>query len=83
MVAGGLRSAGIERVVLSSSAPSAADVARGFCLGTPLRFALEQRGSLDALTDRMAAEMTERLGPGPVEGELAALLVHATRPGAS
>ena len=37
-------------------------------------------GSLPELTERLAAEMTARLGPGPVTGELAAFLVTARAP---
>ncbi|HEU5266016.1 MAG TPA: class I SAM-dependent methyltransferase [Jatrophihabitans sp.] len=75
--AAGLDGNRIEPLVLHGRAPSAAIVAEGFCLGTPLRFALEQRGSLHELTRAVAAEMTARLGDGPVEGELAAFVVTA------
>ena len=49
----------------------------GFCYGTPLRFQLDQRGSLPELTERLQREMTARLGTGPVAGDLAAFLVTA------
>lgn len=78
--AGGLAEPAVERVVLRGRAASARTLARGFCLGTPLRFALQERGSLPELTERLAAEMTTRLGPGPVTGELAAFLVTARAP---
>lgn len=78
--AGGLEPVAIERLVLHGTAPSAATLAEGFCRGTPLRFALQERGDLDDLTAAVAAEMTTRLGRGPVEGELAALVVSARRP---
>ena len=77
--AGGLTDVVIDRVVLRSNATSAADLARGFCLGTPLRFALEERGPLDELTRAVAEEMTARLGSGAVSGELAAYVVSARR----
>ena len=77
--AAGLSADRIEPLVLRGRAPSAASVAEGFCLGTPLRFALEQRGSLPELTRAVAAEMTARLGDGPVEGDLAAFVVTARR----
>ena len=43
LLAGGLSHVSIERLVLSGSVTSAAALAEGFCLGTPLRFALEER----------------------------------------
>lgn len=41
--AAGLTRVRIDRHVLDGTAPSAATLAEGFCLGTPLRFALEKR----------------------------------------
>ncbi len=79
LAAGGLRADSIERLVLPGTAPSARVLTEGFCLGTPLRFGLEQRGSLPELTDALGREMTSRLGDGPVHGDLAAYLVTATR----
>lgn len=79
VVAGGLEPVAVERVVLPTSAPSAAVLAEGFCLGTPLRFALQERGPLHELTPALAAAMTARLGEGPVLGELAAWVVTARR----
>ncbi len=78
--AGGLEPVSVERVVLQGAAPSAATLADGFCRGTPLRFALLERGDLDELTMAIAAEMTARLGEGPVGGDLAAIVVAARRP---
>lgn len=77
--AGGLEPESIDRVVLPGSAPSARTLAEGFCLGTPLRFALAERGPLEELTEALAEQMTVRLGAGPVEGELAAFVVTARR----
>ena len=45
LIAGGLAPVGIERVQLRGRSASAATVAEGFCLGGPMRFELEQRGS--------------------------------------
>jgi SAM-dependent methyltransferase len=78
--AGGLRAESIDRVVLTGQASSARVVAEGFCLGTPLRFALEERGSIDQLTTAVGDAMTDRLGQGPVESELAAYVVTARKP---
>jgi SAM-dependent methyltransferase len=78
---GGLRVESLDRVVLRGRAASARDVAEGFCLGTPLRFALEERGDLAELTRAVGDDLTERLGPGPLEGDLAAFVVTATAAG--
>jgi SAM-dependent methyltransferase len=75
--AGGLRVNSIDRVVLPSHATSAQSLAEGYCLGTPLRFALEERGPLEAFTRRLSEEMTARLGAGPVDGQLAAFVIQA------
>jgi SAM-dependent methyltransferase len=75
--AGGLEPESIDRLVLRGSAPSARTLTEGFCLGTPLRFALQERGPLDELTEALAEQMTARLGPGPLTGDLAAFVVTA------
>jgi SAM-dependent methyltransferase len=77
--AGGLIVDRIERVVLRGHS-SARALTEGFCRGTPLRFALEERGSLDALAARLEDEMVARLGDGPIEGDLAAIVVTARTP---
>jgi SAM-dependent methyltransferase len=77
--AGGLRPDTIERVALRGHAGSAAILTQGFCEGTPLRFALEQRGQLDQLTRRIAKHMTEKLGEGLIEGDSAAIIVTARK----
>jgi SAM-dependent methyltransferase len=75
--AGGLLVERMDRHVLRGHTDSADSLTRGFCLGTPLRFALEQRGPLDALTKQLTGQMRSRLGPGPLTGDLAAFLVTA------
>jgi ubiquinone/menaquinone biosynthesis C-methylase UbiE len=75
--AGGLAVTDVQRVVRTGRAASARALAEGFCLGTPLRAALEPRGDLAAVVDAVADRMTAALGEGPVEGELAAFLVTA------
>jgi SAM-dependent methyltransferase len=77
LVAGGLRPEHVDRVVLRGRAPSARILAEGFCLGTPLRFALQERGPLDDLVRVLGDEMTARLGSGPVESDLVAWVVSA------
>jgi SAM-dependent methyltransferase len=79
LAAGGLEAMSIDRVVLSGQAASARSLAEGFCLGTPLRFALEERGPLQELTRLVAEEMTRQLGDGPLRGRLAAYLVTAMK----
>jgi SAM-dependent methyltransferase len=77
LAAAGLAPQQVDTVRLTGSAPSARALAEGFCLGTPLRFALADRGPLPQLTGVVAEEMTARLGEGPVTGPLTALVVTA------
>ena len=79
VTAGGLVVEELETVVLTGEAPSARSLAEGFCLGTPLRFALELHGPLGELTDAVGERMTAVLGEGPVRGDLAAHVVTARR----
>jgi hypothetical protein len=68
----------MERVLLRGTAASARDAADGYCLGSPLRFGLTERGDLDELRVRIGAVMERRLGTGPVEAGLSAYIVTAT-----
>ncbi|MGY1744241.1 class I SAM-dependent methyltransferase [Blastococcus sp. SYSU D00695] len=77
LAAGGLAVAELVTVSLTGHASSARDLAEGFCLGTPLRFALELHGPLDELTSAVADRMTALLGEGPLTGGLAAHVVTA------
>jgi SAM-dependent methyltransferase len=79
--AAGLHSESIVRKVLEGSSPSAATLAEGYCLGTPLRFALQDRGDLAELVPQIAEAMTARLGTGPVDGRLGFHVVRAVQPG--
>jgi hypothetical protein len=81
--AGGLLLDGMDRLVLRGQPITAAAFADGFCRGTPLRFALEERGSLDDLAQALAEDLTARLGPAPIEGELTGFVVTASSPGTS
>lgn len=74
---GGLEVRRIERVVLRGTASSARVLAEGFCLGTPLRFGLAERGDLAQLTVELGDQMERRLGSGAVEGDLTALVIEA------
>jgi SAM-dependent methyltransferase len=83
-VSADLNGAGLEvrqavTVSLIGHADSAATVAKGFCYGTPLRMAIEERGDLAANAEIISAEMTARLGPGDVSGPLTAHVVLAGR----
>ncbi|MET9698123.1 class I SAM-dependent methyltransferase [Streptomyces sp. NPDC006529] len=61
-----------RELTLEGRAASAADVATGFLTGTPVRAAVEERGGGPAARAVILAEMTERLGPGPVAAPMTA-----------
>jgi SAM-dependent methyltransferase len=75
--AGGLAVEDLDRVVLQGHAPSARVVAEGYCLGTPVRFELEQHGDPEQLAGAIGDEMTRVLGDGPVTSDLPAYVVVA------
>lgn len=77
---GGFTDILIEPVTLRGESPAADVLAEGFCMGTPLRFALEPRGDLRRLTHAVAADMRRELGEGRIAGDLGALLITARRP---
>ena len=77
LAAGGLEVVAAESVTLTGHAESAADVAAGFCTGTPLRMAIESRGDLAVATEAVGTEMTARMGPGPVSAEMVAYFIEA------
>lgn len=79
--AAGLDVVEVERVVLTGQAPSAAALAEGYCLGTPLRFELADRGEPADVVAPLTAVLADRFGGGPVEVAMSAHVVHATRPG--
>jgi hypothetical protein len=70
LIAGGLVCESAETVTLVGTAESAADIAVGFCTGTPgFRAEIEARADLADATALVASEVTARLGTGPVSGE--------------
>ena len=69
----------VERVGLTGRAPSAAILAEGYCLGTPLRFELAERGDPADVVEPLAAALTDRFGDGTVEVEMSAHVALATR----
>ncbi len=77
--AAGLRVGEAVTVSLTGQAESASQVATGFCYGTPLRMAIEQRGNLDTAAATVSAEMTALLGAGTITGTLTAHVVTAGR----
>jgi SAM-dependent methyltransferase len=77
LAAGGLDCVAAEPVTLDGHSGSAADVAAGFCTGTPLRMAIEDRGDLMAATAAISKEMTARLGNGAVTAKMTAYVVEA------
>lgn len=76
--AGGLDCLAVESVTLEGRAASAADVAAGYCTGTPLRPEIEARGDLAITTAVVAKEMEARLGAGAVTGWMTAHVIEAT-----
>jgi SAM-dependent methyltransferase len=77
LAAGGLEGVSIESVTLDGQSGSAADVAVGFCTGTPLRMAIEARGDLMASAAVVSDEMTTLLGGGPVTAKMTAYVIEA------
>lgn len=61
-----------QELTLEGRAASAADVAIGFLTGTPVRAAVEERGDGPAVRGTVIAEMTARLGAGPVVAPMTA-----------
>lgn len=75
--AAGFADVAIETVELECRSGSAADLARGYCRGTPLRPEIEARGDLDATTQAVAAALQRQFGSGPIVGGMSALVVSA------
>jgi SAM-dependent methyltransferase len=76
--AGGLRCTLFESVTLEGRSASAADLALGYCTGTPLRAEIEARADLAVTTRVVANEMENRLGRGTVRGHMTAHVFEAT-----
>jgi hypothetical protein len=80
MVAGGLVAESVHTITLAGTADSAADIAVGFCTGTPVRAEIEGHCELSAATALVASDMTARLGEGPVTGHMTAHVFQARKP---
>lgn len=79
--AGGLRVVEVEQLVLESPPVSAADIAVGYCFGTPLRSEIEARGGdFEAVVGAIASEIDTRLGASVVTGRMQAHVVTGTSP---
>ena len=79
---GGLRVVDVEQVVLESPARSAAEIAAGYCLGTPLRSEIDARtGELAAVVDELAVEIESRLDAMRRRGRMQAHVVTASSAG--
>jgi len=76
--AGGFRCVAVETLTLEGHAVSAADLATGYCTGTPLRAEIEARGDLATAKAIVAEEMEARLGTGAVTGRMTAHVIEAT-----
>ena len=72
----------IETVNCQSAAPSARDLAIGFCKGSPLRSEIEERdpARLDEATHVAAEALLSRFGDGPITGKMRAHGVTAIAP---
>jgi SAM-dependent methyltransferase len=70
----------VEEVRLDCTGRTAAELALGYCRGTPLRAEIEARGGVEAATEAVASALQDRFGSGPVVGGMAALVVSATSP---
>jgi len=76
--AGGLTCDSLDTITLTGTA-DIADVALGFCTGTPVRAEIEARGDLTETTALVTAGMRARLGEGQVSGTMSAHVVVARR----
>ena len=76
--AGGFGHVTVETVTLEGRASSAADIAAGYCNGTPLRAAIEARTDLASATRAITRELEAQLGLGEVTGRMTAYVYEAT-----
>ena len=69
----------IETVTRQSAAPSARDLAIGFCQGSPLRAEIEDRDAkrLGEATDAATKALMVRFGDGPIAGKMRAHVITA------
>jgi SAM-dependent methyltransferase len=80
--AGGFEDVVVETVTVEGHAGSAADLATGYCNGTPILAEIEARsGDLAAVTAAVARALEARFGTGPVTGRMGAHVVRARTAG--
>lgn len=79
LAAAGFDRVEVERVELTGRAASAASLAEGYCLGTPLRFEIAERAEPGDIVAPLAVALNERLGDGPVDVEMSAHVALASR----
>jgi SAM-dependent methyltransferase len=79
-----LRQAGFDRIAIESvdrqsAAPSARELAIGFCQGSPLRSEIEARdpSALQQATDAATTALLSRFGDGPIAGKMRAHVITA------
>jgi SAM-dependent methyltransferase len=79
-----LTQAGFEEIAIEtmnrlSAAPSARDLAIGYCQGSPLRSEIEQRdpNGLGNATDAATRALLTRFGDGPIAGKMRAHVITA------
>lgn len=77
----GFGAVSIETVDQLSRAPSARDLAVGFCQGSPLRSEIEARDAnlLEEATDVATHALLDRFGSGPIVGKMRAHFITAIR----
>jgi ubiquinone/menaquinone biosynthesis C-methylase UbiE len=79
LTAAGFGDIAIEAVAHRSRASSPKDPAIAFCQGTPMRGEIEACGEpdLEAATQQAADALARRIGNGPIEGRIKALVISA------
>lgn len=75
LAAAGFTEVVVEHIELTTTAESTAGYTDGYCYGTPLRFALAERGDLDEIAAHLRERMTTRWGSGPIEQAMSAYVV--------
>jgi len=77
--AGGFDAVEVATVTVTGHARSAADIAVGYCTGTPLRAGIASRGDLAATTALVEQVVAAQLGTGPIAAEMTAHVVEVRR----
>ena len=74
---GGLELVSYDEVSATTHAPSAAELARGYCFGTPVRAQIEARGDLAATQAALADALEARLGKAEITGRMVVHVIEA------